>query len=66
MRIDTVVMAEARHFYQALEFLATRADRFPFERLLSNRFPLARTTDALRGMAEFREIKPVILPHAAA
>ncbi len=64
VRISTVVMAEARHFFEAIEFLATRSARFPFERLLSNRFPLAGTTDALRGMAAFREIKPVIVPHA--
>ncbi len=64
VRINTVVMAEARHFYEAIDFLATRRDRFPFARLLSNRFPLARATDALRGMAAFREIKPVIVPHA--
>ncbi len=57
-------MAEARHFYAAIDFLATRGGRFPFERLLSNRFPLERTTEALRGMAAFREIKPVIEPHA--
>jgi L-iditol 2-dehydrogenase len=64
VRIDTVVMAEARHFYQAIEFLATRATAFPFQKLLSNRYPLARTTDALRGMAALREIKPVIMPQA--
>ena len=64
VRIDTVVMEEARHFYQAIEFLATRAGAFPFEKLLSNRFPLERTTDALRGMAALLEIKPVILPHS--
>jgi threonine dehydrogenase-like Zn-dependent dehydrogenase len=64
VRINTVVMAEARHFYEAIDFLATRRDRFPFERLLSNRYPLDRTTDALRGMAAFREIKPVIVPAA--
>jgi threonine dehydrogenase-like Zn-dependent dehydrogenase len=64
VRINTIVMAEARHFYEAIEFLATRAGEFPFEKLLSNRYPLDRTTDALRGMAAFREIKPVIVPNA--
>lgn len=64
IRISTVVMAEARHFYEAIEFLATRRDRFPFEKMLSNTFPLEGTTAALRGMAEYREIKPVILPQS--
>ena len=60
--IKTVVMAEARHFYEAIEFLATRQSAFPFEKLLSSTFPLSGTTEALRGMAAFREIKPVIVP----
>jgi L-iditol 2-dehydrogenase len=64
VHIDTVVMAEARHFYEAIEFLASRADTFPFQKLLSNRYPLTRTTDALRGMSALREIKPVIVPNA--
>lgn len=63
--IKTVVMAEARHFYEAVEFLATRQRTFAFERLLSNTFALEQTTDALRGMAEFREVKPVIVPALA-
>lgn len=63
VRINTVVMAEARHFYEAIEFLATRANAFPFAKLLSNRFTLDRTTDALRAMASFSEIKPVVLPN---
>jgi threonine dehydrogenase-like Zn-dependent dehydrogenase len=60
--MKTVVMAEARHFYEALEFLSTRQEAFTFERMLSNTFPLSGTTEALRGMAEFREVKPVIVP----
>jgi Zn-dependent alcohol dehydrogenase len=54
-------MAEARHFYEAIDFLASRKDDFPFEKMLSNTFTLEQTTEALRGMAAFREIKPVIL-----
>jgi threonine dehydrogenase-like Zn-dependent dehydrogenase len=60
--IKTVVMAEARHFYEAVTFLATQRDRFPFERMLSNTFRLEKTTDALRAMARFAEVKPVIAP----
>lgn len=62
IRINTVVMAEARHFYEAIEFLATRRTKFPFERLFSSEFSLEQTTDALRRMAEFKEIKPIIYP----
>ena len=59
--VKTVVMAEARHFYEAIDFLATRKDDFPFARMLSNTFPLERTTDALRAMANYTEIKPIII-----
>lgn len=57
-----ILMAEGRHFYQALEFLASRKE-FPFDRLLSGVYPLDRTGDALQAMAELREVKPVILPN---
>lgn len=59
--VRTVVAAEGRHFYQALQFLATRTD-IPFERLITGTYPLERVTDALQAMADFREVKPVILP----
>jgi len=63
LRIDFVVMAEPRHFMQAIEFLSSASGRFPFERMLSGRFDLDGTSQAMRGMAEFREIKPVIYPN---
>ncbi len=64
LRINFVVMAEARHFMQALDFLASRRHDFPFDKMLSGTFNLEGTTQALRGMAVFSEIKPVILPHS--
>jgi L-iditol 2-dehydrogenase len=64
VNVAFVVMAEARHFLQAVDFLARYRERFPFEKMLSGRYPLERTTDALAGMASFAEIKPVILPNA--
>src|SRR5579875_3854856 len=65
IRVNTVVMAEARHFYEAIDFLATRRTKFPFERLFSNRYSLDRTTEALRRMAAFQEVKPIIIPSAS-
>ena len=64
LRVSFTVMAEARHFMQALDFLSSRKKVFPFEKMLSNTFNLEGTTEALRGMASFKEIKPVILPHS--
>jgi L-iditol 2-dehydrogenase len=60
--INTIVMAEARHFYEAVKFLADKRSQFPFERMLSNTFALDHVTEALRKMAAFTEVKPVITP----
>jgi threonine dehydrogenase-like Zn-dependent dehydrogenase len=64
IRLSSTIAAEARHWLQALEFLASRRKVFPFEKMLSNTFSLEKTGDALRGMAELREIKPLIYPNA--
>ena len=56
--------AEGRHFYQALDFLATRKD-VPFGRLITGEYTLSQTTEALQAMAELREVKPVIFPDRA-
>lgn len=58
-----VLMAEGRHFHQALTFLATRRREFNFDRIISGTYPLERTTEALQAMAAYREVKPVVLPN---
>ncbi len=60
IQIITVRAAEGRHFYQALQFLATKRNRFPFQQLITGRYRLDQVTDALKAMAEYREVKPVI------
>ena len=62
LQIHGVIGALGRHFWKALQFLATRSDQFPFERLLTGTYTLDRVTDALKAMEEFKEVKPVILP----
>jgi threonine dehydrogenase-like Zn-dependent dehydrogenase len=57
------VMAEARHFYQAIQFVASRAERFDFSKIISGRFPLEGTGEALKRMANLEEVKPLITPH---
>jgi L-iditol 2-dehydrogenase len=59
-----IVMAEGRHFYQAIEFLATHRD-LPFARMLSGTYRLDQVTDALQAMRDLREVKPVVLPNAS-
>lgn len=46
----------------ALQVLARYADRLPFERLISGRYPLADVNDVIGRMQSFQEIKPVLLP----
>jgi threonine dehydrogenase-like Zn-dependent dehydrogenase len=61
-RIMLVRAAEGRHFYQALSFLATRRS-VPFERLITGVYSLETTSEAMQAMADYREVKAVILPH---
>lgn len=65
LNIIGVVIAEGRHFHQALQFLSTHAERFPFERMITGVYDLEHTGDALQAMAGFREVKPVVLPTPA-
>ena len=53
----------ARHYHQALTFLSTRKSP-NFEDVLSRRFPLERVHEALQGMIDGTEVKPVVLPTA--
>jgi threonine dehydrogenase-like Zn-dependent dehydrogenase len=51
----------ARHYHQALTFLSTRT-HIKFDRVLSREFPLERVHEALQGMIDGTEVKPVVLP----
>jgi L-iditol 2-dehydrogenase len=57
------VTAEARHFYQAMNFLDRKRNRYNFSDMISNAFTLEQTGTALRGMAAYTEVKPVIYPN---
>ncbi|HEX6513491.1 MAG TPA: zinc-binding dehydrogenase [Chloroflexota bacterium] len=57
-----IVMAEGRHFYEAINFLATRKHDFAFEQMITGTYALDHVTEALQAMAEFREVKPVVVP----
>jgi len=54
--------SEQRHMAQALEFLRLKGDRYPFEDLVTHRFPLERTMQALETTANWRSTKSVIVP----
>ena len=48
------------HYWKALDFLRTHADRFAWDALLSNRYRLDEINTAFERMRTWSEIKPVI------
>ncbi len=57
-----VVSASVAHFYKALRFLESNAERFDFSRMITNRYALEDVNEALENMAALKEIKPAVLP----
>ncbi|MCW2722517.1 MAG: 5-exo-alcohol dehydrogenase [Pseudonocardia sp.] len=64
LTVAGTMSGDISHYYRALRFLDDHQDRFSFGDLLGNRFSLDQVGDALLGMEQMREIKPVILPNA--
>lgn len=64
LTVAGTMSGDVSHYYRALTFLDDHQDRFSFGDLLGSRFTLDQVGDALAGMEEMREIKPVILPSA--
>ena len=60
MTFFTVRSGEPRHWLQAIEFLASRKDRFPFEEMISASYRLEEVNEAMAAMANFSVVKPVI------
>jgi L-iditol 2-dehydrogenase len=60
MTLVTVRSAEPRHWLQAIDFLASRKDRFPFEAMITARYDLEHVNDALQAMASYQVVKAVI------
>ena len=54
--------SEPRHLALAIEFLRKERERFPFERLVSHRFPLESAFEALQTTAGWSSSKSVIIP----
>lgn len=54
--------SEPRHMEQAIEFLKAQGDRFPFDRLVSHRFSLDATFEALQTTATWESSKSVVVP----
>jgi threonine dehydrogenase-like Zn-dependent dehydrogenase len=54
--------SEPRHMAAAIEFLRKHGKRFPFDQLISHRFPLDRAFAALQTTAKWASSKSVIVP----
>jgi L-iditol 2-dehydrogenase len=56
-----VMSGDTDHYYKALQFLKHNRQRFSFEDMLSNRYPLEQINEALEAMRTFREVKAVVV-----
>jgi len=54
--------SEPRHMAAAIDFLRKQGERFPFDRLISHRFPLDQAFEALQTTARWSSSKSVIVP----
>ena len=54
--------SEPRHMRAALEFLRTHKNQFPFNTMVTHRFPLDRANEALETTAKWISAKSVIIP----
>jgi threonine dehydrogenase-like Zn-dependent dehydrogenase len=54
--------SEPRHMKAAIEFLRTHREQFPFESMVTHRFPLEKAAEALDTTAKWLSAKSVIVP----
>jgi D-arabinose 1-dehydrogenase-like Zn-dependent alcohol dehydrogenase len=62
LEIVGVLSGTIAHFHKALLFLEKNKNRFSFEEMISNTYPLDKINTALEAMGALKEIKPAILP----
>ena len=60
MTFLTIRSAEPRHWLQAIDFLSSRRDRFPFEEMISAHYTLDQIDEAMSAMANYEVVKAVI------
>jgi D-arabinose 1-dehydrogenase-like Zn-dependent alcohol dehydrogenase len=60
MTFLTVRSAEPRHWLQAIDFLASRKKRFPFDEMISKNYTLDEINEAIQAMASYSVVKAVI------
>jgi threonine dehydrogenase-like Zn-dependent dehydrogenase len=60
MTFMNVRSGEPRHWLQAIDFLASRKDRVPFDALISETYTLEQVNEAITALAAYEIVKPVI------
>ena len=60
MILHTIRSGEPRHWLQAIDFLSSRKDTFPFEEMISAEYKLEQVNEALQAMARYEIVKGVI------
>ncbi|MBM3499392.1 MAG: zinc-binding dehydrogenase [Armatimonadetes bacterium] len=60
VNLQGVWVSDTAHLYQSIRLVLT--GRYPFEKLVTHRFPLAQADEALRVMESKAAIKAVLLP----
>ena len=58
--LQGVWVSDTRHLWQAIRLVFGR--KYPFDKLITHRFPLAQATEALGVMASKEAIKAVLVP----
>ncbi len=64
VRLQGVWVSDTSHLHQAIELV--QSGRFPFERLITHRFPLESATEGLMVMEKRQAIKAVLEPGSSA
>jgi D-arabinose 1-dehydrogenase-like Zn-dependent alcohol dehydrogenase len=62
LRILGSLSGRAKAYWKALDFIAVHRSDIPFERMISNHYPLDEVNTAMERMKSYEEIKPVIQP----
>ena len=60
MTFHTIRSGEPRHWLQAIDFLASRRNTFPFEEMITASYTLDQVNEALQAMASYQVVKAVI------
>lgn len=60
MTFYTVASGEPRHWLQALDFLVSRRQTYPFDDLISATYRLDQVNEAMQAMASYQVVKPLI------